>query len=301
MNQIHVDRLIIITFLVLISASTLRAQAPASSATNVDSRIATLQQQVADAKGSADNAWMLTSSALVLMMTGPGLALFYGGLVRKKNVLATMMQSFAMMALITVLWALFGYSLSFGAGNGFVGDFHHLFLNGVGSQPDPDYSPTIPQQTFMVYQLMFAIITPALITGAFAERMKFSAMVIFMVLWSVIVYFPMAHMVWGKGGLLNAYLGGKIPSFDFAGGTVVHVTSGVSALVCALYLGKRLGYPGDGMKPHSLVLSFIGASLLWVGWFGFNAGSALSASGLATSAFVATHFAAATAALGWMC
>ena len=262
-------------------------------------RLTKLEQQIVDAKSSADNSWMLTSSALVLMMTGPGLALFYGGLVRKKNVLATMMQSFAMMALITVLWALFGYSLSFGAGNGFVGDFHHLFLNGVGSQPDPDYSTTIPQQTFMVYQLMFAIITPALITGAFAERMKFSAMVIFMVLWSVVVYDPMAHMVWGKGGLLNAPLGGRFPTLDFAGGTVVHVTSGVSALVCAIYLGRRLGYPREAMPPHSVVLSFVGACLLWVGWFGFNAGSALAAGNLATSAFVATHFAAAAAVVGW--
>src|SRR5207249_2030029 len=183
----------------------------------------------------------------------------------------------------------------------FIGDLRYLFLNGVGSAPNPDYAGTIPQQTFMVYQLMFAIITPALITGAFAERMKFSAMLLFMALWALFVYFPMAHMVWGKGGLLNAYLGGKFPCFDFAGGTVVHITSGVSALVCALYLGKRVGHPGDGMKPHSLVISFIGASLLWVGWFGFNAGSALGASGLATSAFVATHFAAAAAALGWMC
>ncbi len=262
-------------------------------------RIAKLEQQIADAKSSADNSWMLTSSALVLMMTGPGLALFYGGLVRKKNVLATMMQSFAMMALITVLWALFGYSFSFGAGNGFIGDFHHLFLNGVGSQPDPDYSTTIPQQTFMVYQLMFAIITPALITGAFAERMKFSAMVVFMVLWSVLVYDPMAHMVWGKGGFLNAALGGRFPTLDFAGGTVVHVTSGVSALVCAIYLGRRLGYPREAMPPHSVVLSFVGACLLWVGWFGFNAGSALAAGNLATSAFVATHFAAAAAVVGW--
>ena len=254
---------------------------------------------MADAKSSADNAWMLTSSALVLMMTGPGLALFYGGLVRKKNVLATMMQSFAMMAVITVLWALVGYSLAFGTGNGFIGGFHNVFLRGVGLQPDADYAATIPQQTFMIYQLMFAIITPALITGAFAERMKFSAMVLFMILWSLFVYDPMAHMVWGKGGLLNASLGGRFPTLDFAGGTVVHVTSGVSALVCALYLGKRLGYPKEAMPPHSVVLSFIGACLLWVGWFGFNAGSALAAGGLATSAFVATHFGAAAAAIGW--
>src|SRR5207248_193436 len=161
------------------------------------------------------------------------------------------------------------------------------------------YSPTIPQQTFLVYQLMFAIITPALITGAFADRMKFSAMVIFMVLWSVVVYDPMAHMVWGKGGLLNAALGGRFPTLDFAGGTVVHVTSGVSALVCAIYLGRRLGYPREAMLPHSVVLSFVGACLLWVGWFGFNAGSALAAGTLATSAFVATHFAAAAAAVSW--
>ncbi|HKN34672.1 MAG TPA: ammonium transporter [Terriglobales bacterium] len=270
---------------------------PVSSA--ADARIARLEQQVAEAKGSADNAWMLVSSALVLMMTGPGLALFYGGLVRKKNVLATMMQSFAMMAIVTVLWGLLEYSLAFGSGNSFIGGLHHLFLRGVGSQPDADYAATIPQQTFMVYQLMFAIITPALITGAFAERMKFSAMALFMVLWSVLVYAPMAHMVWGKGGLLNAALGGRFPTLDFAGGTVVHITSGVSALVCALYLGKRLGYPHEPMPPHSVVLSFIGACLLWVGWFGFNAGSALAAGTLATSAFVATHFGAAAAALGW--
>ena len=258
-----------------------------------------LNAAVKSAQSAGDNAWMLTSAALVLMMTGPGLALFYGGLVRKKNVLGTMMQSFVLMAIITVLWALVGYSLAFGTGTSFVGDFQYLFLQGVDSSPNPDYAATIPHQTFMVYQLMFAIITPALITGAFAERMKFSAMALFTVLWALFVYFPMAHMVWGKGGLLNAFLGGSIPCFDFAGGTVVHITSGVSALVCALYLGKRVGYP-TGMKPHSLVLSFIGACLLWVGWFGFNAGSALSASGLASSAFVATHFAAATAALGWM-
>jgi Amt family ammonium transporter len=266
----------------------------------VDAKLAALDAAAKSAQSAGDNAWMLTSSALVLMMTGPGLALFYGGLVRKKNVLGTMMQSFAMMAIVTVLWAVVGYSLTFGEGTAFVGDLRYLFLQGVGSSPNPDYASTIPQQTFMVYQLMFAIITPALITGAFAERMKFSGMLLFMTLWALLVYFPMAHMVWGKGGLLNAFLGGKFPCFDFAGGTVVHITSGVSALVCALYLGKRAGYP-DNMKPHSLVLSFIGACLLWVGWFGFNAGSALSASGLATSAFVATHFAAATAALGWMC
>ena len=175
-----------------------------------------------------------------------------------------------------------------------------MFLNNVGSAPNADYAATIPHQTFMIYQLMFAIITPALISGAFAERMKFSGMLLFLVLWALVVYFPMAHMVWGKGGLLNAFLGGSVPTLDFAGGTVVHITSGVSALVCALYMGKRIGYPADPIKPHSLVLSLIGACMLWVGWFGFNAGSALGASGLATSAFVATHFAAAAATLGWL-
>lgn len=289
-------------FLVLGMAPVLCAQtsgAQTTSAADSSTRLAKLEQQAADAKSSADNAWMLTSAALVLMMTGPGLALFYGGLVRKKNVLGTMMQSFALMAVITVLWALFSYSFSFGSGSGFMGGFEHIFLRGVGAAPDADYSPTIPAQTYMVYQLMFAIITPALIAGAFAERMKFSAMVLFTVLWSILVYDPMAHMVWGKGGFLNASLGGRFPTLDFAGGTVVHITSGVSALVCALYLGKRLGYPKEPTPPHSVVLSFIGACLLWVGWFGFNAGSALASGSLATSAFVATHFAAATAALGW--
>jgi Amt family ammonium transporter len=262
-------------------------------------RIAKLEAQVAQAQSSADNAWMLTSSALVLMMTGPGLALFYGGLVRKKNVLSVMMQSFAMMAIISVLWALVNYSLAFGPGTSFIGGLHNIFLRGVGLTPDPDYAATIPLQTFMIYQLMFAIITPALVTGAFAERMKFSAMALFLTLWSIVVYSPMAHMVWGKGGLLNASLGGRFPTLDFAGGTVVHITSGVSALVCALYLGKRVGYPREAMPPHSVVLSFIGACLLWVGWFGFNAGSALGSSPLATSAFVNTHFGAAAAALSW--
>src|ERR1022692_3644223 len=285
-------------FIILLFVSALAAQSTPAPATA--DQIARLQQQVADAKSSADNAWMLMSAALVLLMTGPGLALFYGGLVRKKNVLSTMMQSFAMMAVISVLWAILLYSLCFASGNSFIGGFGHVFLRGVGAQPNPDYSPTIPHQTFMIYQLMFAIITPALISGAFAERMKFSAMVLFMTLWSFVVYFPMAHMVWGKGGLLNASLGGQFPAFDFAGGTVVHITSGVSALVCALYLGKRKGYPAEPIKPHSMVLSVIGACLLWVGWFGFNAGSALGASGLATSAFVATHLAAAAATLGWM-
>jgi Amt family ammonium transporter len=268
-------------------------------------QITALQQAVkaaqtasANAQSAGDNAWMLTSAALVLLMTGPGLALFYGGLVRKKNILGTMMQSFAMMGLVTIIWAICGYSLAFGHGNLFIGGFEHLFLRGVSLTPNADYAATIPEQTYMVYQLMFAIITPALITGAFAERMKFSSMAIFLSLWSLLVYCPMAHMVWGVGGLLNA-TGGRFPSLDFAGGTVVHITSGVSALVCCLYLGKRIGYPHTKMQPHSMVISFIGACLLWVGWFGFNAGSALAASPLATSAFINTHFAAAAAAIGW--
>jgi ammonium transporter, Amt family len=276
------------------------ALALAQAAPTLDQKLADLGRAVKNAQSAGDNAWMLVSAALVLMMTGPGLALFYGGLVRRKNVLGTMMHSFILMAVITVLWAVVGYSLAFGEGNVFVGDLRYAFLNGVGAAPNADYAGTIPQQTFMVYQLMFAIITPALISGAFAERMKFSAMLLFTVLWALFVYFPMAHMVWGKGGLLNAFLGGRIPCFDFAGGTVVHITSGVSALVCALYLGRREGYMVEPMKPHNLVLSSVGACLLWVGWFGFNAGSALAASSLATSAFVATHFAAAAAALGWL-
>jgi Amt family ammonium transporter len=292
----------------VLAAAPLHAQtpfsnAPASSAPasspSVNDKLTQLDQRVTAAQSSADNAWMLVSAALVLMMTGPGLALFYGGLVRRKNTLAIMMQSFLLMALISVLWALVGYSLCFGGNGPVIGGFEHAFLRGVGAEPIPDYAGTIPQATFMVYQLMFAIITPALITGATAERMKFSGTVLFLTLWFFVVYAPLAHMVWGKGGMLNAALGGRFPTLDFAGGTVVHISSGVSALVCALYLGKRTGFPKQPMPPHSLVLSFIGACLLWVGWFGFNAGSALASSPLATSAFVATHFATAAAAISW--
>jgi Amt family ammonium transporter len=275
-------------------APDLKPSPPATQA-----QVAALQQAIRDAQSSGDNAWVLVSAALVLMMTAPGLVLFYGGLVRRKNILATMMQSFAMMGLITVLWALVGYSLAFGAGNGFIGGFEHAFLHGVGLSPNPNYGGTIPEQTFMVYQLMFAIITPALITGAFAERVKFSSMAVFLVFWSLVVYCPLAHMIWGVGGILNI-TGGRWPVLDFAGGTVVHISSGVSALVCAIYLGKRVGYPQQNITPHSMVLSFIGAGMLWVGWFGFNAGSALNAGPLATSAFVNTQFAAAAAAIGWV-
>jgi Amt family ammonium transporter len=292
---------------VLMLALPLRAQ-QAPAATNaashpeiskeVSDKLAQLDQRVSAAQAAGDNAWMLTSAALVLMMTGPGLALFYGGLVRRKNTLAIMMQSFAMMGLISVLWALVGYSLAFGGDGPIIGNFSHAFLRGVGMDPNVDYAGTIPHLTFMIYQMMFAVITPALITGATAERMKFSGTVLFMTLWFFLVYAPLAHMVWGKGGFLNA-AGGRFPCLDFAGGTVVHISSGVSALVCALYMGKRIGFPKQPMPPHSLVLSFIGACLLWVGWFGFNAGSALAANGLAASAFVATHLGAAAAAIGW--
>lgn len=251
---------------------------------------------------TGDTAWMLTSSALVLMMTGPALALFYGGLVRRKNVLATMMQSFILMAIVSVVWAVVGYSLAFDVGTPFIGGFRFAFLREVGFAPC-EYAATIPHTTWMVFQLMFAIITPALICGAYAERMKFSAMILFSTLWLLVVYCPMAHMVWGKGGLLNAFLpspGMNFPALDFAGGTVVHISSGISALICALVLGKRAGYGKTAMPPHSVVLSFIGAALLWVGWFGFNGGSALGSNGLASSAFVTTHFAAAAATLGWV-
>jgi len=251
---------------------------------------------------SGDTAWMLTSAALVLMMTAPGLALFYGGLVRRKNVLATMMQSLMLMAVVSIVWTVVGYSLAFDVGTPFIGGLRFAFLRDVGAPPC-EYAPTIPHTAWMVYQLMFAIITPALICGAYAERMKFSSMVVFSVLWLLGVYCPMAHMVWGKGGLFNAFAGPAgfhLPALDFAGGTVVHISSGVSALVCALVLGRRRGLGEDPMPPHCLVLSVVGAGMLWVGWFGFNAGSALSAGGLAASAFVATHLAACGGLVGWV-
>jgi Amt family ammonium transporter len=274
----------------------------ATGTLTVESRLAELEAKVNAASGinSGDNAWLLVSSALVLMMSAPGLTLFYGGLVRQKNVLGTMMHSLVLMGVVSVLWVLFGYSMAFGEGNAFCGNpLQHFLLRGVGAAPNPDYGATVPEESFMLFQMMFAIITPALISGAVAERMKFSAWLQFTVLWVTCVYFPLAHMVWGKGGWFNWALGGKIPVLDFAGGTVVHISSGVSALVCALVLGKRLGYPRDPMPPHNVVLSLIGAGLLWVGWFGFNAGSAVNAGKLATSAFAATHFSASAAALSW--
>jgi ammonium transporter, Amt family len=276
----------------------------AEAAPNLEQRVSQLEQAAraaaAPAISTGDNAWMLVSAALVLMMTAPGLILFYGGLVRSKNVLATMMHSLILMALVSILWMVFGYSLAFAEGNALFGDpTKYFLLSGVGGAPNADYAATVPHQTFMLFQMMFAIITPALISGAVAERMKFKAYLLFMVLWITVVYFPLCHMVWGKGGLFNWALGGRIPVLDFAGGTVVHISSGVSALVCALVLGKRSGYPIEPMMPHNVVLSLIGTGLLWVGWFGFNAGSAVSAGELATSAFAATHFSAASAALSW--
>jgi ammonium transporter, Amt family len=244
---------------------------------------------------SGDTAWLLTSSAFVLLMTAPGLALFYGGMVRQKNALATIVQSFIIMALISVQWVLWGYSLAFGPDKaGLIGGLDWIGLRDVGLEPGP-YSDTVPHQAYMLFQLMFAIITPALITGTFAERMKFSAFILFTLLWATLVYDPLAHWVWGKGGWL-----GSLGALDFAGGTVVHISSGISALAAALVIGKRRGFGHEPMPPHSLPLTVAGAALLWFGWFGFNAGSALSAGALATSAFVATNTAAASAALAWM-
>jgi ammonium transporter, Amt family len=243
---------------------------------------------------TGDTAWMLTSTALVLMMTVPGLALFYGGMVRKKNVLATAMQSFAICCLVTVLWMVAGYSIAFGDGgslNAYFGGFGNLFLSGMGLD---SLSGTIPESVFMTFQMTFGIITPALITGAFADRMKFSAMLIFMGLWLLVVYAPVCHWVWGGGFL------GSEGVLDFAGGTVVHINAGIAGLVCAIVLGKRLGYGTENMAPHNLVLSLIGASLLWVGWFGFNAGSAVAANGTAGMAMAVTQIATAAAALSWM-
>ncbi|TAJ24547.1 MAG: ammonium transporter, partial [Nitrospirae bacterium] len=244
---------------------------------------------------TGDTAWVLASSALVLLMIVPGLALFYGGLVRSKNVLATIAQSFVILCMISLLWVVVGYSLAFGPDKwGITGGLEWVGLKGVTMDPHPTYGPTIPHQAFMVFQLMFAAITPALITGAFAERMKFSALLLFAVFWSVLVYGPLAHWLWGGGWLA------KMGALDFAGGAVVHISSGTAALVCALVLGKRQGYGTDYMAPHNLPLTLLGTGLLWFGWFGFNAGSALGANGTAVGAFIATHTAAAAAALTWM-
>jgi ammonium transporter, Amt family len=245
---------------------------------------------------SGDTAFMLVSAALVMLMT-PGLALFYGGMVRSKNVLATIMENFILLGVISVLWAFYGYSLAFGPDVGhFIGNLDWLGLAGVGFEPFKAYSETIPHQTFMIYQAMFAIITPALITGAFAERLKFSAFLVFMVLWFTLVYCPVAHWVWGDGGWLK-----NLGALDFAGGTVVHINAGIAALAAALVVGRRQGYGNHAtFIPHNLPMTILGAGLLWFGWFGFNAGSALAAGALASSAFTATHLATATATLSWV-
>ena len=275
----HVRVLLSVLVLVVLSGLTAFAQTP-----NAPPKI-----------DSGDTAWMLMSAALVLFMTIPGLALFYGGLVRSKNVLGTLMQSFIMVGIVTIQWLVIGYSLAFATGTSFLGDFSWVGLANVGLTPNADYAATIPHQTFMVYQLMFAIITPALMIGAFAERMKFSTFLVFSLLWSTLIYDPLAHWVWGTGGWLRT-----MGALDFAGGTVVHISSGISALVAVLIIGKRSGFGKVPTPPHNLPFAVIGASMLWVGWFGFNAGSALTAGGLATSAFVVTHTAASLAALGWM-
>ncbi len=275
---------------------------PAPSASPADNGVAAGTQAEAPAAPAAaplkvdtgDTAWLLCSSALVLLMT-PGLALFYGGMVRSKNILNVLMQSFIAVALVTVIWSLVGYSIAFDKGNAFVGGLGFLGLNNVGQDPHPVYSPTVPHQVFMVFQMMFAIITPALISGAIAERMKFSAYVIFIGLWSLLVYAPLAHMVWGDGGFLRT-----MGALDFAGGTVVHISSGVSALVMVLLLGKRRLDKNADTRPHNLPMTLIGTGLLWFGWFGFNAGSAIASNGLAGSAFVVTHIAAAVAGLVWV-
>ncbi len=254
------------------------------------------QEAAQPAIDTGDTAWILTSSALVLMMTIPGLFLFYGGLVRSKNILGTTMQSFIIVGLISVQWVLIGYTLAFGPDKGgIIGGLDWLGLKGVGLDPNPDYAATIPHQAFMIFQMMFAVITPALITGAFAERAKFGTFIVFILLWSTLIYDPLAHWVWGVNGWMR-----NLGALDFAGGTVVHISSGVSALAAALMFGKRVGYGREPMPPHNLPFSVIGASLLWVGWFGFNAGSALASGGLATSAFVVTHTATAAAAISWM-
>jgi ammonium transporter, Amt family len=244
---------------------------------------------------TGDTTWMLVSTALVMLMT-PGLALFYGGMVRQKNVLGTIMQSFVALGVVTVQWVLIGYSLSFGPDiKGFIGSLHWAGLQSVGLEPNPDYAATIPHQAFMMYQMMFAIITPALISGAFAERFKFSTYLVFVLLWSTFVYAPLAHWVWGVGGWLRS-----LGALDFAGGLVVHISSGVSALAAALIIGKRKGHGHEHMPPHNLTMTLLGATLLWFGWFGFNGGSALASGALATSAFLMTHIAAATATLSWL-
>src|SRR4029077_17983562 len=276
----HVRVLLAVLIVAMLLGMPAFAQTPATSQPKID---------------TGDTAWMLTSAALVLFMTIPGLFLFYGGLVRSKNVLGMLMQNFIMVGIITIQWIVIGYSIAFASGTPFLGGLQWLCLNGVGAAPNADYRTPIPPKTFMFYQLMFGIITPALMTGAFAERMKFSTFLVFSLLWATLIYDPLAHWVWGVDGFLR-----NMGVLYFAGGTVVHISAGISALVAVLIMGKRTGFGKASMAPHNLPFAVIGAGMLWVGWFGFNAGSALGASGLASSAFMATHTAASLAALGWM-
>ena len=302
-------RIATVTFALVFLLALALGTAPAGSAQEAQSRppgatAGAASSAPAAAPGPAppkidpgDTAWMLTSAAFVLMMTAPGLALFYGGMVRRKNALSTLMQSFIILAIISLQWILWGYSVAFGpdAFKGITGGLDWIGLRGVGLDPNPDYAKTIPHQAFMVFQMMFAVITPALITGAFAERIRFAPFLVFTLLWATFIYDPLAHWVWGNGGWIR-----NLGALDFAGGTVVHISSGVSALAMALIIGKRRGFGHEPMPPHNLPLTVLGAGLLWMGWFGFNAGSALGANGLAASAFVATHVAAAAAAVSWM-
>jgi len=258
-------------------------------------------QSMVAGPGPGHSAWMMTSSAMVLFMTLPGLAMFYGGLVRQKNVLSILAQCLGLAGVVSLLWWAFGYSLTFGRGNGFIGSLDHAFLNGVGLEPNRAYSPWISHSLFMVYQLMFAIITPALTVGAIAERMKFRSIMIFSILWMIVVYFPVAHWIWGEGGWMNgmANAGASVKAIDFAGGIVVHMTSGWSALALCILLGKRNGHGKVPMPPHSLVLCMIGTGMLWMGWYGFNAGSSLAADGIAVNSFVNTTLAAAAGCFMW--
>ena len=272
------------------------AQAPAAPAPEAPAAAAPEAAPAPPKIDTGDTAWVLVSTALVLAMTAPGLALFYGGMTRSKNALSTVLQSFIILCLISVQWVLWGYSLAFGPDVGhIVGSLAWFGLNGVGVEPNADYAATIPHQAFMLFQMMFAVITPALITGAFAERIKFSGFLLFTLLWATFIYDPLAHWVWGVGGWVR-----NLGALDFAGGTVVHISSGVAGLACALVVKKRLGLGKDSMHPHNLPMTLLGASLLWFGWFGFNAGSALASGALATSTFTATNTATAAAALAWM-
>ncbi len=300
-SQMKIVLTLLICFVTLAGGAALYAQdagtpAPAAPVSAMPEAAAAPAVPAAPKIDTGDTAWVLISTALVLAMTAPGLALFYAGMVRSKNSLGTIMQSFIILCLISVQWVLWGYSLAFGPDKGhIIGGLEWLGLNGVGLDPNVDYAATIPHQAFMIFQMMFAVITPALITGAFAERMKFSAFLVFTLLWATFIYDPLAHWVWAVGGWVR-----NLGALDFAGGTVVHISSGASALACAIVLGRRLGHGREHMAPHNLPMTVLGASLLWFGWFGFNAGSAVASGALATSAFVVTNTATATAALAWM-